>query len=168
MYRPVKHRLQTFAFFFFFFFFYDNFILIGHGCERRWRVGLGAGFAVVILAVCSASKRRRMTESGIFFKDSALDGGESIISVDSGVVEFAVQNGATLNTNGREKAGSGRKPSLSWTISKIHQPSWGSIFWGCSGNILGSTIVRDSSGGIRIRRHVVSTIVTEKLVKRFN
>jgi hypothetical protein len=91
------------------------------GISVASRLGLSAaGFAVVILAVCSASKRRR-TESGVMFKDSALDGGESIISVDSGVVEFAVQNGATLNANGRGKAGGGRKPTT--IMDRFKDPS---------------------------------------------
>lgn len=96
------------------------------GISMASRLGLSAaGFAVVILAVCSASKRRR-TESEIMFKDSALDGGESIISVDSGVVGFSVQNGATLNVNEGGGAGCGRKPSTSWprsTIDRFKDPS---------------------------------------------
>jgi hypothetical protein len=129
------------------------------------RLGLSAaGFAVVILAVCSASKRRR-TENGVMFKDSALDGGESIISVESGVVEFAVQNGATLNANARGKAGGGRKPSTIMDRFKYQsrQPSQARSFGAEMSeheriNILwGSTV---SSRGFfrrqsaRIRRHV--------------
>jgi hypothetical protein len=85
------------------------------GISIASRLGLSAaGFAVVILAVCSASKRRR-TKSEIISKDPALDGYESIISDESGVFEFAVQNGAALNANGQGGAGGGRTPWIAWS-----------------------------------------------------
>jgi hypothetical protein len=135
------------------------------GISMASRLGLSAaGFAVVILAVCSARKRRR-TESGIMFKDSALDGGESIVSVDSGVVEFVAQNGSTLNVNRREKAGGGRKPStiMDRFRNQSRQPSQArsfgdemsehersSILWGSTVSSRG--FFRRQSA--RIRRHV--------------